>query len=370
MKKRMANMELLRILSMLMVITLHYLGKGELLVSLTQNEMGIQGYVAWLLEAFAIVAVNVYMLTTGFFLAESSIKVSRILQLMLQVWFYAIGIGILAGAFGYFPEEGICVHYILCLIFPISMGHYWFMSAYIYMYLFIPFVILAVKKMSQKQMKIILAILVFVFSIIKSITPAVLEMDMQGYDCIWYLCMCVLAAYIRKYGFPFFTKKTKRICVYIVGALGIFGMTMLIRFVYLKYDALGTILTICYNYNHILVLIASVGLFYCFYQMEWKDTAFFRMVVKVAPYTLGVYLMHEHLAIRYQWQIWLGVENVDTVLSMFFNWIFAVTIVFVAGIVVDFLRTKLFGGIHRVLMKWKLYEKLIDNIEKLDGYMR
>ena len=58
-KQKMANIEALRCLAMMMVVVLHYLGKGKLLGDLTQPNMGNVGIAAWLLESFCIVAVNV-----------------------------------------------------------------------------------------------------------------------------------------------------------------------------------------------------------------------------------------------------------------------------------------------------------------------
>ena len=69
-KKRMANIELLRILAMMMVVSLHFLAKGELLPSLTGPLNG-QGYLAWFLESFSIMAVDVYVLISGYFLVET-----------------------------------------------------------------------------------------------------------------------------------------------------------------------------------------------------------------------------------------------------------------------------------------------------------
>lgn len=48
---------------------------------------------AWLLESFCIVAVNVYMFISGYFLCTSSFKVSRLIQLWLQIWAYSVGSG-------------------------------------------------------------------------------------------------------------------------------------------------------------------------------------------------------------------------------------------------------------------------------------
>ena len=79
-KERMANLEVLRCVAMMMVVVLHYLGKGGLLPDLTAP-LSVQDMAAWLLEAFCIVAVNVYMMISGYFLCESSFKLSRLLTL-------------------------------------------------------------------------------------------------------------------------------------------------------------------------------------------------------------------------------------------------------------------------------------------------
>ena len=92
---RMANLELLRCVAMMMVIVLHYLGKGGMLSDLTGAAVSKAETAAWLLESFCIVAVNVYMFISGYFLCTSSFKVSRLIQLWLQIWAYSVGVGLI-----------------------------------------------------------------------------------------------------------------------------------------------------------------------------------------------------------------------------------------------------------------------------------
>ena len=366
-KGRMANMELLRCVSMLLVVALHFLGKGGALTDLTAADMPAYGYCAWLLESLAIVAVNVYMLISGYFLVESSFQVKRVLQLLLQLWFYSIGVGAVAALFGYLPEGGFGIHYLLMLCFPVSMNHYWFMSAYIFMYMFMPLLSAGVKKLEKKQFQTVLVLLLVAFSLIKSVVPARLEADMQGYDCIWYMCVYLVAAYIRLYGIPFFKNKVRGLAVYLASAIGIFGVTMLLRMLYLKTNNFGRILAVCYNYNHLLVLAASIGLFSLFYHMQLKQGAFSRVVCKIAPYTLGVYLWHEHVAVRYEWQQWMYsvFGEVNSVGSLFGLLLISVIFVFVTGIVIDVIRKIMFVLLHRVLSYVAPYHKFCDFIEGL-----
>ena len=139
-KARQQNLDELRALAMMMVVVLHFLGKGNLLGDVTAGSMGSVGIAAWVLEAFCIVAVNCYMLLSGYFLCQADFKLSRLFRLYLQLWMYSAGVGLLAAVTGFVPASEVDTHYYLSLLFPVSMGHYWFMTAYIYLYILLPFI--------------------------------------------------------------------------------------------------------------------------------------------------------------------------------------------------------------------------------------
>lgn len=359
-KERMANLELLRIVAMLLIVVLHFLGKGGWLTELTEPSLPQTGYVAWGMEALAIGSLNVYMLLSGYFLIEGSFRVKRLLQLFLQVLFYSITIGVIAAAFGYLPEEGFSIYYLATLCLPVSTNHYWFMTAYFFMYLFMPLLALGVKKLTKKQFQIVLSLLIFVVCIVKSVVPIPLSTDMQGYDCIWYMCVFLVAAYIRLYGVPFFKNVWRSLLVYLASAAGIFALTLALRFLYLRTGKLSNMLTVSYNYNHILTLLASAAFFCLFCHIKIKDGAFSRFVCRIAPYTLGVYLWHEHIAIRYEWQEWLyaalGKPNGSIMLVLYT--LLAAVLVFVIGILLDVLRSLLFRGLHLLLSHIGAYQSL------------
>lgn len=368
-KSRMANLELLRIVSMMFIVVLHYLGKGELLPSLADKGLPFYAYYPWILEALAIVAVNAYMLLTGYFMADSSFKVSRLIKTILQVWFYAVVVGVTAGAFGLFPEEGLCVHYMLSLLFPVIMNHYWFMTAYVFMYVFTPLIAVGAGLLGKKQLQIVVIGLLVIFAGVKSVVPAALDGDAMGYDSMWYLCVCVLAVYLRRYGIPWVKTVKRGLLVWIGGAVAIVVVTMGLRLIYLQTDQLGPILTICFHYNHILTLLAAVGFFGIFCRMREPGGRAGKWILCISPYTLGVYLLHEHLALRYQWQSWLGAEAARGSLGVFLWAPLAVCVVFVAGILAERLRVLLFAGIHRALRHVPPYERLVACVEKLDLQM-
>ena len=378
--ERMANLELLRCVAMMMVVVLHYLGKGDLLGDLTEGQLGSMGTAAWLLESFCIVAVNVYMFLSGYFLCMSQFKPSRLIQLWLQVWVYSVAFGLAGAAAGWLGDTAFDTHYLLTLVFPVTMEHYWFMTAYIFLYLLLPFVGVAMRKMTKQQLQLSLGLLFLVFCLWKSILPLRLETDAQGYDCLWYLCVFVAAAYLRRFGAGFLEKRGRSLALYVGGCLLVFGGTMALRQVYLHTGSLERMLKMCLEYNHVLPFAAAVGLFGIFYRIHLggKAAAAGR---RAAPHALGVYLLHENLGLRYAWQKWFrseflvsryaaggsqAAEVFGAVGSLLLWTVLAAAGVFVCGILVDMVRKVIFDLLHRGLMRIGLYRRGISWIESAD----
>ena len=384
---RQANLELLRCVAMMMVIVLHYLGKGNLLVSLKEGWLYPAESVAWLLESFCIVAVNVYMFISGYFLCTSSFKPSRLIQLWLQVWMYSVAFGLLGALTGVMEETAFDTHFLLTLFFPVAMEHYWFMTAYIFLYVLLPFLGMAVQRMTKRQLQIAALLLLIVFSLQKSVLPVRLETDRLGYDCLWYVCVFIAAAYVRRFGVPFLEKRGRGIALYVGCCLLIFCGTMILREVYLRTGRLERMIQMCMEYNHILPFLAAVGLFGAFRRLKISGK-FAVFVCKIAPYTLGVYLLHENLGLRYTWQNWLGADSLLALrpYRSFYNYwgrvslesaggllvhvVLAVACVFIVGILVDMMRVFLVRTLDRGLGRLSPYRKLRDIMYALDRYFR
>jgi len=111
----------------------------------------------------------------------------------------------------------------------------------------------------------------------------------------------------------------------------------------LKTGSLDHFVGSAFHYNHIFNLLAAVGLFYAFLRMDIPaDKLMSKLICRVAPYTLGVYLLHEQIDMRNLWPGWLGVSSEGNVLLFAGRALFAVLTVFVVGILVDMLRMTVF----------------------------
>lgn len=339
--KRLANIELLRIIAMLMVVMLHYLGKGELLPPVSLD-MDVIGYVAWILESLSIVAVNVYVLISGYFLVESVFKPGKIVKLILQVLFYTILITVLAFSFGIIGKEELGFYNLIVQLFPFQLEQYWFMTSYLVLYILSPILAMGAKSLSQKNLKIVTIVFVLFMCVEKSFLPVQIAFDERGYDALWFICLFLVAAYIRLYGIKLLEKPVWAVMLYIAGCVLLMIENILLSVVYEKTGELGHLIGTPYHYNHLFTFLAAVGLFAFFLKVRIKDGVISNLICKIAPYTLGVYLLHEQVYVRYLWPKWLGAgesQNVGMFLLTAFG---AVLVVFIVGIVVDYLRSLLF----------------------------
>lgn len=353
---RIASIELLRSLAMLMVITLHYLDKGGILVPLTEKQ-SFAGVCAWTLEAFCIVAVNTYVLISGYFLTESGFKIRRLIILVAQLVFYSVLVPVLLILCGILPASELTIYHLLNYVFPIQMNHYWFATAYILMYLFVPVLSMGVKQLSQKQLRMVIIIAVVVFSISKSLLPFQLELDRNGYDVAWFLCLFLIAAYIRLYGIDRIKTSAKGFLLYGISCVCIVGLSMIIAFASNRLGKFEYFVESAFDYNHILCLLSSVGLFLGFLYWSIPEGKFAGFVCKIAPYTFGVYLLHENREIRHLWPQWLGVNKFADGTWSVFHWLISIMIVFTVGILIDYLRSLLFGVVEKAVCRKKCKNK-------------
>ena len=236
-KTRQANFELLRIVAMLMVIALHYLVKGGVAYPFVGKSTPVN-YFAWLLEAFCLVAVNCYVLISGYFLVESEWRPGRTVSLLCQVLFYSLLIPIAFMLVGVIPFGSVSLYEWVEYVFPISTEHYWFATAYVLMYLFAPLLGVGIRQMDKRQMQVIIGLLLFFFCLVKSVVPIFLATDRFGYDFGWFLCLFVIAGYIRRFGIPWLEKKSHAAVLYVLTAATTWGISMVCRVLVAQFGVL------------------------------------------------------------------------------------------------------------------------------------
>lgn len=350
--RREANFELLRVIAMGMVIALHYLAHGGLLPVMGEA-LTPDTVTGAILESLCIASVNIWVLISGYFLSQTGVSLRRLLRVILEVLFYTVlitGVMFAAGSSSgtYQGAYGLLQEY----CFPISSEHYWFATAYVFMYLFAPILNKGVLGLSRKQLKYTIIGLLLWFSVIKSVVPVAFPIDDYGYGFGWFLCLYLIAAYIRKYEVSFLNRARKGAILYLVSSAVILLVTLAVHAMNLATGHLGSWYGTPFHYNYLPTLGAALGLFTVFRHIRIREGWLARAARFLAPFTFGVYLLHEHHEIRDRWLFWLedfiGPVPKQQPLMLILHMITSVIIVFLAGCMVDFIRATLFAWLIRV----------------------
>ena len=141
--------------------------------------------------------------------------------------------------------------------------------------------------------------------------------------------------------------------LYAAGSCGIFLLSLLIAYFSNRFGKFAYFIGSPYHYNHILCLLAAVGLFFAFLHWDIPEGLFAKVVRRIAPYTFGVYLLHENAAVKFLWPELMGMsESMAGNLSPL-HWIRTILLIFTVGIFVDFGRSLLFAGIGKLFVRRK-----------------
>jgi surface polysaccharide O-acyltransferase-like enzyme len=346
--RRQLNYELLRIIAMLMIVCLHYLSKGGILGSPSRNDMTATGYTAWLIEALCLVAVNAYVLISGYFGVEASgsgLETEKVLKRPFKIWkqvlFYSVVIGIIALITGI---QQFDIYQIFGYIFPIVTEHYWFATAYIFLCLIMPFLNRGIESMGSKQLGYIISAMLLFFSIAKTFIPMHLPWDFSGYDVLWFTALYLTGAYIRKYGAGVLSKGVRAVGIYLISTLVIFISFIVIRLIYLKTGKLEDFISYGYSYNYLFCYTGAIGLFVAFGRLKTGGLEKLRKIIELlSGATFGVYLIHEHINIRYLWPTWFATDKVATLPVPLFliSMLGTVVVVYLGCSLIEILRATL-----------------------------
>ncbi len=349
---RNANMELLRMISMLMVTFLHAIAKSDILVNMS-SKLGINSVLAWVFEVLSIGAVNIFMLISGYFLINSEFKVKKLIEIVMQTVFYTAGTFLIFLVFGLVKPDDLDIYNLLNYFLPVHMEVYWFITAYVVLYILSPVITKGIKAISQKQLLgVIIGLLVYE-CVFKSVLPVRLVVDTKGYNFLWYIVVFLIGAYFRLYGFKFINSTLKGMLVYLGGATLVFAETFVIGKIYASTSRLGGLTKVALEYNHIFTLVTAVGIFAAFVHMKPMNEKVGRVICIFSPLALGVYLFQESLLLRYEWQEWFGLPNSldDNPVLFVFRLVGAVLAVYVMGTAADVVRKLLFKGVYALAAK-------------------
>ncbi len=286
--KRNYGIDLLRILSMLMVLLLHILGAGGVLGA--SERLSLNYEIAWFLETAAYCAVNCYALISGYVGFRAKHRYANLLTLWLQVVLYSAGITLI---FVLISPENARVDTVLGSFFPVINNYGWYFTCYFALFFFMPLLNHVINTMAEKDLKLLCASAVGILSVLPTVATKDIFQINDGYSVLWLSALYLLGGCIGRFGW--FAKTKEWILGLIYGGcvlcswgakylLEVWNNPFLNRFTYSE---------VLIRYKSPTVLIAAVCLLLLFAQT--KVPKFGRLCINfLAPTAFGVYIIQMH----------------------------------------------------------------------------
>ncbi|MCM1103117.1 MAG: acyltransferase [Clostridium sp.] len=283
-QERNMGVELLRIVSMLMVVILHILGQGGVLAGVEDAPDSARYAATYLLESGAYMAVNCYALISGYVGAEHPFRYARLFEMQARVLFYTVFI---TAGFCIALPELFGVTLLKNAVFPAMTGQYWYYTAYFGLMLFLPALQCMVAHLSKVQFRNLVVGTVLLFSVLPMLFVSDLFQTAQGYSLLWLAALYLIGAYLKKYGLPFLTKPLPAFLVYLLSVLAAWGIQTA--------EARGSGIPLPNQlvYTSPAMLLAGVSLLTAFAALRLPAPV--RKAAAVcAPLSFSVYLIHAH----------------------------------------------------------------------------
>ena len=356
--QRMYNIELMRIISMLLVITTHFWGHGIELTSIPVFTFPY--YFGWLMKGISYVSINTYVLISSFFLCQSRFKIKKFFSLWLEIEFYSIliyGVTCIAGIIS------ISFKGIMMALFPICSSEYWFVTIYVGLFLLSPILNFVIKSMNQKQHLATIVIMCILFVLIPNVFFFSKWLNFgSGYGIVWFVVLYFIGSYIRLYLEEKCIKKKKNL----IGLLAfIFLLLPFISRIVIAFATkliLGRVVGagLFFSNNSILVVPATVLFFLFFLTIEIKSERIKRIISFLSAGSFAVYLLHDNPNISgYIWG--LMVSNIhlnDARLIIEFGLV--VIFIYLVCAFFDYFRRLSFKKVHNIHLGTDIDKKIND----------
>ena len=189
--ERQSNMELLRLVAMMMILVMHMdYGAFGLPTAESVENAPMTTFGRIFVEHLCLVAVNVYVLISGWFGIRPKMK--SFVRLMLQVAMYSI---IITGTFLLLGKTTFKIGYVTDML--IIGKQYWFVVSYLLLYLVSPILNTFVEHSTKREFQWMLLVFFgfqFVYSWIFG-----LEEFAGGYSALSFMGLYLLARYVKIY---------------------------------------------------------------------------------------------------------------------------------------------------------------------------
>lgn len=358
---RKSNFELLRIISMLFIVSYHTILHGQ---ALSNSHNFLLTLVFNFIILLSLVHVNSYILVTGYFQSKSRFKQSKVWALINSSLFYRIVIMLIVMILG----EKLSQVEILQETFILNLSEYWFIKVYLFLYCLSPFINKLISNLDKKDFQKLLVVLFVILSFLPYITGNK-AFSNDGFTLYHFIYLYLIGAYFRDYPI----ENSRIFKIYSKTCLKTLFIFIIISCVIANYVITQTSISILGNneivdeiannlisnnlsYSNPFVMLQSIS-YFCFFSMLNIKSKFINGVSKL---TLGVYLIHDNQLLKNRIGIYqllgIGTSPIYS-FSYLFYVIVIIIFIFVSGLIIEWVRQKIFKFIYNRNFAIKIREK-------------
>lgn len=333
---RLSNMELLRIISMFGVLVVHAdfgaLGYPSYVEITT---MPIFAFCRTMIEAFAIVAVNVFVMLSGWF--GITFRWEGLCKLIFQCLFFTFGIYITCIGLGVevFSIEGIRK----CLMLT---GNVWFIKCYLGLYILAPAMNIYVEKVKRKTVRNTL-LCFFAFQSLYDWIAHSTTFIQGGYSAFSFIGLYLLARYVHVYR-PAWSQYSKSRDFLIYCVLSLFTCVFFLLFAF--WDKPIAILRFM-DYSSPFIIVAALFILLLFSKFSFQS----KLINFIAVSCLAVYLQHFIIFPKFM-NVWIkNITNETEGIWMMICITGLLIAFFVTAILIDKIRLLLWNRLFAPMFK-------------------
>lgn len=292
-QKRHQGIDATKTIAILMVVTLHVLSHGGAFAACDPGGDTIIS--AALLESFAIIAVNLFVLASGYLGYGSAHRFSRVIELWLQTLFWSFFLGILCSLLNLIPREQISFKQ---LLFPILNGQNWYICTYFGLLPFMPVLDKAVGSMTNRQSFEFVLFGAALLSVLNFTAPVDSFGVGRGYSLVWFIFLYLVGAILR-------SRETAECAPGTINSfvlVGLYAFSQIATFLILASEASlnpsSALSSRTLYYNAPTVFISAVAFFILLIRFKTKSSIASSSFAAINTVILDVYLIHEHPLVR------------------------------------------------------------------------
>lgn len=358
-KKRDSNIEILRILAMCLIVYHHLVLNMDLIAGNTISKTIIFGVIG---EFGGKIGVAIYVLITGYFSVVKKFSSKKFFKLWFQVFCYSVGFMIFFRITGIEKLNKVDT---IKTFFPLAYNQYWFITAYLYLLLFSPFINKLLNNLTQINHKKLLIILTIFLVIMPTIfySDGMIGSTATPIGIILFVYIYCIGAYIKLYGIKMFeNKRLINIIFILLGYIAMFLITFLQKKLETKNIFWSNLSAYYRELNSLIIIVPSIALFYIF--KEWRLPCN-NIINYIASISFPVYLIHENNFVRYR--MWHEIFNMELAQRLYGKFItlliIAIILLYIASAIIEFFRINL---IEKILLKSPKLNKMFN---KIDSFM-